>query len=116
MGVSFLYKFSSEKREQISVYGGIKKSWGRCRFCRKKINKQSLAVGIHSFGETPSYYHPECAIKLAELISTITVGLLGISKTSLDRFNRIMMYASKHSCSFENAYEILAGKEIIENL
>lgn len=66
MGVNF-ERYTKHETEfyKIGVYAGYSANWRRCKACGKTIKAHTPIVGVHSFGEFPTFFHPECSRKVA---------------------------------------------------
>lgn len=70
MGAGLLHYQVELVKERMGVYGGKIKNWRRCRLCGKKMREKDndITICVHTFGETPTYFHPECAFGIAAVI------------------------------------------------
>ena len=73
MGVNFEYytKYETEFYK-IGVYAGYSATWRRCKACGETIKARTPIVGVHSFGEVPTFFHPGCAKKITKAITLAT--------------------------------------------
>jgi len=66
MGVNFeRYTKHETEFDKIGIYSGYAPNWRKCRACGKTIKAGSPIVGVHSFGELPTFFHPDCSRKIA---------------------------------------------------
>lgn len=75
MGMKFKNIIFHVNFKNFGVAFGIKKSKNICRVCGKKINSNESALGVHSFGEAPTYFHPKCAKIISETINAAITGI-----------------------------------------
>ena len=67
MGVKFKeYTYQSDDYYKIGVYAGKCASWRKCKVCGKSIDIMTPIIGVHSFGEIPTMFHPKCILKIAK--------------------------------------------------
>ena len=62
MGINTKDDVFAERFFKFGVVAGKTKGSPTCKICGDKIKKGTYVVGVHTFGEMPSYYHKACAL------------------------------------------------------
>ncbi len=72
-----LERYTSREREfyKIGFYAGISATWRKCRACGAVIKSKTPIIAVHSFGEIPSFFHPDCSEDIITAMKEVTASL-----------------------------------------